>query len=484
MAVTTLATSMSLIKETTLAMMVDEFFVQPDPAIARVPMMLADPGHSWEQEYTTEHTAATAFSHWDTLAPFGFAVSSYKAFLSGIAKQDQRNKALSALGVGQQGRVDRLKKKQMIVKSMSELWREYVYTGEPVTQAGIASGAALDAVVGANAVYELGPHLVDFDDVHQIAGGTSTTEGKITWLNAGQTLAYMAPGDTQYGPPVVITAANRHRVALWSGGSTAANKNEPRWIRITILAGELTALLAAGNFVPVAGIAGDVLTFTPSKQMTGLYRQISPMMQCYHDLSGTPPASGISTAANGPAAGGSLNREALSWITQRLLDASNNDPSRCGVFLSDNLMIRAEGLLPALGRGADPIFFMGSEINTLSYRRIPFMRNEHLPTNLDSLDLTRNDLTLMMGVVFGTEDTHIKYQTLAGDATNEIVADVTTGVVTATGDGTPTGSPIPLTYWEDLYSPNQLVVNQQAHMMGEPVAQLQDLCAVTHLNNG
>ena len=90
----------------------------------------------------------------------------------------------------------------------------------------------------------------------------------------------------------------------------------------------------------------------------------------------------------------------------------------------------------------------------------------------------------MMGVCFGTEDAHIKYQTLAGDQTNVIVADLEAGVVTAMGDGTPTGSPIPLTYWEDLYSPNQLVVNQQAHMMGEPVALLQDLCAVTHLNNG
>ena len=119
MAVTTLATSMSLIKDTTLSMMVDEFFVQPDPAIARVPMITAPPGHSWKQEYTTEHTPATAFGHWDTLAPFGFAVSDYSAFLSGIAKQDQRNKALSSLGEGQQGRVDRLKKKQMIIKSVS-----------------------------------------------------------------------------------------------------------------------------------------------------------------------------------------------------------------------------------------------------------------------------------------------------------------------------------------------------------------------------
>jgi hypothetical protein len=156
----------------------------------------------------------------------------------------------------------------------------------------------------------------------------------------------------------------------------------------------------------------------------------------------------------------------------------------CAIFMSDNLLIRAEGLVPALGQGAPTTMFLGSEINALSYGGIPFIRNQWLPTNLDSLDGTRDDLTLMMGAVFGEENTHIKYQTLAGDPTNQIVADVTTGTVTAVGDGTPTGSPVPLTYWEDLYSPNQLVVNQQAHMMGEPVAQLQDLCAVTHLNNG
>ncbi len=481
MATTTLATMLSLIKDTTLAMMVDEFFVKPDPATARVPMTIAPPGFQWEQEYTTAHTPAVVFSHYDTMAPFGFEVDSYTAYLSGILKQDQRNKAVSALGEGRQGRVDRLKKKQMIIKSLSELWRQYVYTGEP---SAVVAGAALLAVVGANVVWELGPRAVEFANVHRFAGAVTTTEGLIRWRNVAQTLEYLAPGDTQYGPPVVITAANRHRVTLWSGGDTAASKNEPRWIRITILAGELAALLAAGDYTPAAGVAGDVLTFTPSKQMTGLYRQISPAQQVYHDLSGLPPANGISLAVNGPAAGGSLNREALSWITQKLLDASGNRPDRCAVFLSDNLMIRAEGLLPALGAGADPIFFMGSAINTLSYRRIPFIRNEWMPTNLTSRDLTRDDLTLMMGVVFGTENTHIKYQTLAGDVTNDIVADVNTGVMTAIGDGTPTGSPIPITYWEDLYSPNQLVVNQQAHMMGEPVALLQDLCAVTHLNNG
>ena len=481
MATTTLATMLSLIKDTTLSMMVDEFFVQPDPATARVPMTLAPPGYQWEQEYTTAHTPAVAFSHYDTMTPFGFETDSYTAYLSGILKQDQRNKAVSALGEGQQGRVDRLKKKQMIIKSMSELWRQYVYTGEPVT---VAVGANLTAVIGASAVIELGPRCVEFANVHRFAGAVTTTEGLIKWVTATDSLSYMAPGDTQYGPSVVITAGNRHRITLWSGGSTAASKNEPRWIRVTVAAADLAALLAAGNFTPTAGVAADVLTFTPTKQMTGLYRQISPMMQCYHDLSGTPPVNGISTAANGPAAGGSLNREALSWITQKLLDASNNNPSQCAVFLSDNLMIRAEGLLPALGAGASPIFFMGSEINTLSYRGTPFIRNEHLATDLDSLDGTRDDLTLMMGACFGTENTHIKYQTLAGDPTNEIVADAQTGVVTALGDGTPNGSPIPLTYWEDLSSPNQLVVNQQAHMMGEPVALLQDLCAVTHLNNG
>jgi hypothetical protein len=481
MATTTIATSLELIKDTTLRMMVDEFFVTPDPATARIPMALAPPGFEWLQEYTTAHTAATAFAHWDTLTPFGFDIERYRAFLSGIAKQDQRNKAQSALGEGQQGRNDRLKKKQMIIKSMSELWREYVYTGEPVT---VAVGGNLAAVIGANAVIELGPRCVRYQNVHQFAGATTTTEGLIQWNLAAQTLSYMSPNDTQYGPPVVITAANRHRVALWSGGGTAASKNEPEWIRVTIAAADLAALLASGNFVPTAGVAADVLTFTPTKQMTGLYRQISPMMQCYHDLSGTPPVSGISTAANGPAAGGSLNREALSWIKQRLLDASNNRPDMCAIFMSDNLLIRAEGLVPALGQGAPTTMFLGSEINALSYGGIPFIRNQWLPTNLDSLDGTRDDLTLMMGAVFGEENTHIKYQTLAGDPTNQIVADVTTGTVTAVGDGTPTGSPVPLTYWEDLYSPNQLVVNQQAHMMGEPVAQLQDLCAVTHLNNG
>jgi hypothetical protein len=482
MPATTLATSMALIKDTTLAMLIEEFFVKPDPAIARVPMLTPPGGYQWTQEYVATDTAATAFGHWDTFAATAFTVSEYNAFLSGISKMDQRNRALSALGEGpDQGRQDRAQKKLMIIKALSELWREYVYTGEPVT---VAVGGNLAAVIGANATIELGPRNTQFQNVHAIGGGVTTSEGLIRWVNATQSLSFMAFGDTQYGPPVVIDASNHHRVPLWSGGGTAASKNEPKWIRVSIAAADLAALLASGNFTPTAGVAADVLTFTPTKQMTGLYRQISPMQQCYHDLSGIAAANGISTSMNGPAAGGSLNRENMTKIKQWLLDASNDDPSKCAIFMSDNLINRAEGLISSLGHGSETAMFLGSEFHGLTYQQIPIIRNQWLPINLTSRDGTRTDLTMAMGVVFGSDAAHLKYQTLAPDVINDTLADVSTGMVTAVGDGTPAGTPIPVSYWETPYNSTQLVINQIGHMLGEPVAGLKDLCAVTHLFNG
>jgi hypothetical protein len=482
---TTVATSLSLIKDTTLAMLIEKFFVQPDPAIARVPMLWAPPGYQWVQEYVSSETAATAFSHFDTFAATAFTVSEYTAYLSGLAKMDQRNRAMSALGEGpNQGRQDRLTKKKMIIKALAELWREYVYTGEPVT---VAVGGNLAAVIGANATIELGPRKVTFTDVHQFAGATSTTEGLIRWNLAAQTLEYQAPGDTQYGPPVVVTAANNFRLTLWSGGGVAASKNEPKWIRVSIADTELAALLVSGNFTPTAGVAADVLTYTPTKQMTGFYRQITPMQQCYHDLSGTPPASGISVGTNGPPAGGSLNRENLTWMKQRLLDASNEQPSQCAIFMSDNLMNRAEGLITSLGHGSETVRFLGSDLHTLQYQGIPILRNQWLPTNLTSRDGTRTDLTLAMGVCFGESDdggAHVKYRTMPGDVVNEVLADGSFDMTRAVGDGTPQGTMVPVSYWETPYSSTQLDVNQIGHMMGEPVAHIQDLCAVTHLFNG
>jgi hypothetical protein len=466
-------------------MLVEKFFVQPDPAAARLSMIWAPSGNKWEQEYIASESAAAAFSHFDTFAASAFTTAAYDAFLSGIAKMDQRNRGVSALGEGpNQGRQDRLTKKRMIIKGLSELWRQYLYTGEPVT-AGV--GGNLAAVIGANAVIELGPRLTSFGAVHQIGATTSTSEGLIRWVLAAKTLEYQAPGDTQYGPPVVVDSANNYRLTLWSGGTVAGSKNEPAWIRVSIAAAELAALRASGNFTPTPGTALDVLTFTPTKQMTGLLRQITPMQQIYHDLSGLPPVSGVSVDTNGPAAGGSLNREGLTWMVQRLLDASNENPSQCAIFMPDNLLIRAEGIITQLGHGSETSRFLGADLDALFYRRIAFLRNKYLPTDLVSRDGTRTDLTMAMGVCFGDSDeggAHVKYRTLSNDVINEVFADGSFDMTKAPGDGTPQGATIPVSYWEEPYASTSLDVNQIGHMMGEPVAHIQDLCAVVNLFNG
>jgi len=483
MAQTTLATSMSLIKDKYLARLVLEYFVKPDPAIARIPMMTPGSanGYQWKQQYVNDAAAATAFKHWDTFAATAFTVAEYNAFLSGIQKMDQRNRALSALGEGTDGKQDRNTKKTIIIRELAKLYREYVFTGEPVT---VAIGATVQGTFGANVAVELGPRCVDFDDVHQVAAGTSTTVGLLKWTLIGTTVSYMAPGDTAYGPEVVISGSNYHRVPLFSGGGTTGSVNSPKWIRLSIAQAELAALLVSANFTPNAAVPAQVLTFSPTGQSTGFLRQVSPRQEIYHDLTGAAAANGTTAVGNGPAAGGSLNRENLTWMKQRLLDASNGDPSRCAVFMSDNLLNRAEGIIASLGGGINPVMFMGSELNALSYGGIPFLRNQWLATDLDSRDGTRDDLTYALGACFGTENAHVKYNTLSPDVINDSFSDYTAGMAVAQGDGTPTGSLIPLTYWETPYASDRLIVNQIGHMLFEPVAQLQDLVKVTHLFNG
>lgn len=482
MAATTLATSLSLIKDTVLQELVFEFFVKADPLIGRMPMVSRPGGgYRWRQEFVATSDAATDAAFYDTLSATAMTVAEYDGFLNFLYKMDTRNFLIDAHGEGQQGRSDRLTKKKNIIAEMSRLLRQRMVTGEPAGSGG-AIGATLQALLGASATVEEGPRLFEFDDVHG-SGGVSTTLGGFKWLNAGQTLQYKAPGDSYFGPKVVIDANNFYRVPLYSGLDSSNNPNPAKWCWVTC--DPVATIMAAGDYESDTTAAKGI-TFTPSKQMTGLRRLCSPRQQVYYDLTGAQSAAGTTQVGNGPAAGGPVNLENMAWLRNRLLDRSNNDPSRCAIIVPENVEIHLENLLGHAGRGGDPMMWMGSELSgVLRYGNIPIFRNEFIPTNLTSRDGSRTDLTMVMGTVLGEDNFHLKYMPLSQEITNNQVSDVMGDMASAAGDGTPGGSAVPIHYEEQRAAANTQIVNQKGMMVVEPTAGgVADVSVITHVYNG
>lgn len=488
MAATSLATMLDGVKDTELRELILEFFVKADPVVGRCPAILAPDGYRWTQPFVATSDAAAAAGIWDTFTASAFTRSSYQYFLNMIYRMDQRNTAFSALDAGQQGRDDRLDKKTVIMAELGKLFRNYMIMGEPAWDTATAGygavGATLAALLGASATVEAGPRCFDFDDVHQQAGGVTATVGSFKWTNASDSLQYKAPGDSYFGPAQVISATNRHKVALFSGIDSSNNPNPTKWCRVTIASGsELTTLLASGNYES-DGTAAQGVSFTPTNQPTGWYRQVSPRQTVYPDLTGALDEAGTTACGNGPASGSPLNREALTWMKQKLLDASGGDPSRCAILMSDTLLNHAEGLLGSLGQGVNPVMFMGTQLNTLSYGGIPLLRNEFLPTTLSPADGSRSDLTAALGVCLGSGNAHYKFKP---PVNSDITAGETSGNMSggvAVGDGTFSGTPVPVDYYEKRNASSNLIVDQVGVALYEPVAKLQDLCMVTGLVNG
>jgi hypothetical protein len=369
---------------------------------------------------------------------------------------------------------------------LSKAFREHLVVGEPAKNNATSAtgtgaiGATLQALLGADAVVEAGPRTFDFDDVHPQNATPTSTQGSFKWTLATTSLQYKAPGDSYYGPAQVISASNYYRVPLFSGLDSSNNPNPTKWIRVTL--DPVATILAQANYESDT-TAAKVVTFTPTTTPTGWYRQVSPIQQVFGDLTGAAAEVGTTATGNGPAGGYSANRANLSWMIQRLLDASNDDPSRCAILAPDSLIIHLEGLITSLGQGAPTTMFMGQELDVLSFRRVPILRNNFLPQDLTSRDGNRSDLTCMMGVCLGEDNAHYEWSVPSGDVTAEQQSDVVSGAQ-AMNDGTPDGTSIPVYYEEKRSASTNLKVDQTGLMIYEPVAKLQDLCVVTELFNG
>jgi len=495
MAATTLAQSLSLIGDKQLMEILYESFVHPDPFAGLMPVMSDIKGAYWKQKYRASNGSAAALGFYGTKTPSAVTFDEYQAFLNRINRGDQYNMLVQSQGTGDQGFDDKLEKIKGIFDSLALLMREYEIDGQPATA---AIGATLLALFGASSSVEVGPRNFDsFAYVHPQDGTTTVaTYGRFKWTNASAALQYMAPGDTQWGPAQTISSTNRFRVPLFSGGTTG-NANPAKWIRVTLDDGTsdpTATIIAAGNYTSTAATADECVTFTPTLQPTGIWPQIHPRQCAYADLTGVASSSYTTSASTGPSSGGVVNRKNMSWLRKRLLDASNNDVRRCAILAPENLITGTlEGLLTHIGRGVDPMFFMGTALNNgMGYGGIPVFDNQWIPTNLTSPDGSATDLTAVVGVVLASpgdeggdripSGVHMKTLDYTADINMSQRSNVISGS-TATGDGTPGGTPLPVRYAEQLNASTNDLVDLYGDVIMEMVVPFNAAAAITHVAN-
>jgi hypothetical protein len=425
MAATTFATSRALQKDFVLAELIQNWFVKPDPLVARIPLVGA-PGLQWIQEVTSEPTGAAVKGFYGAMTSSAFTHSSYKAFLNQIYKKDDYLMVEAAAAQGQTGHDPHDVKMSQIWAGAAKLFRQHLLLGQPSTT---TQSVAIAALLGAAAYVEAGPRMFDIQHVHNETAVTAQT-GYLKWIAAAKTMQFKAPGDSNYGTAVTFAAGNYWRVPIPS-------EDGLRWV---IVSGTWATLNAAGN-------VEDTITFTPNLQATGLGIQCHPDNRNFGNLSkkGTW-ATGYTTCAP-TATGDALSQTNLGWITKKLLNASGGNPSQCCLVMSEDEYLKVEPLIAAWGAGGNRgVEFMGTEFNGLSYHGIPIIDNPFIPHNDLAMNGTSVNLTKVYGFVLGQTHCHCKYLQLGTELAASVSANRQMGGVAQ--DGTPGGTPMPFYYRE------------------------------------
>ena len=104
-----------------------------------------------------------------------------------------------------------------------------------------------------------------------------------------------------------------------------------------------------------------------------------------------------------------------------------------------------------------------------------------IPTDLTASDGTTN-LTAVVGVVLGDDATHMKTLDYTGDINMSQRSNVISGG-TATGDGTPGGTPMPVRYAEQLNASTNDLVDLYGDVIMEMVVPFNAAAAITHVAN-
>ena len=470
MAATTLANMISLIGNTVYKTMLHNLFVVPDPVAALIPMELAEKGAHYTQRYANPPAAPTHMAIYDAMTASAWTGSEYKSFLRYQYKMDDDPILADQQGVGQQGFDAMEMKKIDIMTGLSNGFRQDIIAGAEYTA---AIGATLQALFGAGYAVEChgAGSQFGFENVNARTGVTTVNAG-FKWTTIPNELQYKAPGDTAYGPAVVISATNYYKVQLYSGGTVTGSTNYAKWCRVTV---DAATIMAAGDYDSATlGGAADYVVLTPTKAPAGFLWKCSPERFAFDNLSFL--ASGLATAAT--AAGGAASEANLTWLTMKLLDGAANQASRCVLLADDRMFLTLSGIINALGLKAPVYRFMGMELHDLNFGGIRVQRCPWMPTTLspDAAVVTRS----ILGLVLGEDACKVKYSTINTDKTlaglvarlsgNQQVAD-------------PAGSRnLPISYYETLAAANTLVTNQIGVMSYDPaVGGLDKICGLANL---
>jgi hypothetical protein len=449
---TTLNQSIALMGESLLKELLTEFFVVPDPAFSRMPMVLSP--LNWQQQYVYGNHVAMVKSYYGAMASDDFFTASYNGFLNELYRQDDRTMQIALQTSGYKQFDDRLTKKRTMFEALSALARQNTYIGQPstTTVGAVLIAAGIADVVPSGRWFEM-------TDVHALAG-VSTIHLYFDWNGGTNTLRMMKSTDSTWGPGVVITLTNFHKVPLYDVTGT-------KWCWVTCSAGGAT-LMAAGNFTSVGG-AGDHVDLVPNFATTGFLTQVAPEMRMFGNLS----------ASNPTVTGDAISQRNLSWMRMKLLDSSNGDASRCCILLDDIHYLNAEAIITALATGSGEELFMGSKLSALRYGNIPVLRCPWLPT-VTAANTTTTGLGQMLGLVLGEDRCFIRYNSTAGDVSNTTTADNMSSV--AVQGNLPSGIVLPVHYREIGEGATTELVTMRATMLFEPVsANLHACCLVTDL---
>jgi len=463
MAGTTLAEVVKEIGDYVARELLWELFVEPDPLFARIPLVATPGGLTYTQRYKEEVQSAVGMAVRDSFTLSAMRTGEYKSFVRFIGSADDSADLVRDAGIGQQGLDPKLNKKMGVLEAVSTKAREQMVAGDEATY---AIGSNL-TTLGITAVEPGGAGtLFDYEDIHDAAGVTAKNIA-FKWTAASKELQVKMPGDSAYGPAVTLSSTRYHRVPLFSGGSSG-DKNSAKWCYVTVT---WSTISAASDFdSDTGGTSADYVVATPNKLPNGFLRKVHPDHRIFTNLE---------TTDSPPAAGGPLDQDNLTWLAQKLLDASNERPSNCAILVDPTLWISANAVVRALGMKAENITFLGQEIMALSFGGIPILRSSHMPTNISSPDGSVTNLRRVLGVVIGEQAAHMRYMDLG--ANNAALAAKVLRSRNTLIDAAGTQS-LPIAYLERDADSQKMLTYQQAIMAMDPVvARLDSLAMIDNV---
>ena len=464
MPATTLAELVTLAGSYKERVLLRNIFAETDPLAGLMPFVPKPAGTDYIQPYENPAPTATSMAIRTAMTAQAMTSGKYTAHMHHHYRMDDDPLLADDTNPGQQGVDARLQKKINILTSVSNKYRSDLQIGSECT---LVIGANLQALFGVDYAIEVGcaGNIHSFTDMNTVA--PLTLNIGFQWVTAADTIAVKIAPDTAYGPAVTLSATNRFKVPLYSGGTTGA-ANYSRWVRATFT---WVTINGAGNYdSDTGGLAADYAVSTPSLAPMGFLYKVNPKRIAFDNL--VFDASGFGT--NPTAAGAAADQDNLTWLALQLQEASGGDLSRCIMLADTPLWLALSSVITGLGQKSESYRFMGRELLDLNFGGIRVQRSPYLPTTLspNGAATTRN----LLGLVLGENKCHCKYSSIATDRT---LAGLVASLSGSNSAADPAGNhQLPIMYYETLYSPTSLVANQFGVMSFNPECGSLDACAM------